>query len=63
MEKEQRLRNPDVCPSEEVLAATLGDGYTAYKAFSEKLPDVGVALGRHCYKDDTPLHDACTLIA
>ena len=51
MEKEQLLRNPDVFPSDKVLAAALGDSYTAYKAFAEHLPGVGAELEWRYYND------------
>lgn len=51
MEKEQLLRNPDIFPSDEVLAAALGDCYSAYEAFAAKLPEYGVETEWRYYKD------------
>lgn len=51
MEKEQLLRNPEVYPSDEVIAAALGDSYKAYTAFTQKLPDSGIAPEWRYYND------------
>jgi len=50
-EKEQLLRNPDVYPSDEVLAAALGDSYGAYETFTQKLPDFGIETEWRYYND------------
>ena len=51
MEKEQLLRNPDIYPADEVLAAALGDSYNTYKAFTQKLPELSVEPEWRYYND------------
>ena len=51
MNQEQLLRDPDVYPSEEVLAVALGNNYNALAAFMQKLPDMGIELEWRYYKD------------
>jgi len=51
MDKEQLLRNPDVYPSDEVIAGALAGGYKAYTGFMERLPDLGIELQWKYYND------------
>lgn len=51
MNKEQLLRNPDIAPSDEVLAAALGRAYNSYIAFTQKLPDWGIETEWRYYND------------
>jgi len=51
MDKEQLLRNPDIYPSDEVIAGALADGYNAYKRFVELLPDFGIKPEWKYYND------------
>ena len=51
MEKEQLLRDPDIYPSDEVIAAALEASYNTYKAFTQKLPELGVEAEWRYYND------------
>ena len=42
MDTEQLLRNPEVYPSDTILTSVLGSSYSAYAAFSQKLPDISI---------------------
>ena len=51
MSQEQLLRDPDVYPSEEVLAEVLVGSRDAYAAFVKKLPEFGIELEWRYYND------------
>ena len=51
MDKEQLLRNPDIYPSDDVLAAALKESYSIYKAFTQKLHDFQIDTEWRYYKD------------
>ncbi len=40
--KEQLLRNPNIYPSDEVIAGALAGGYNAYTGFTQRLKDFGI---------------------
>ena len=44
MDKEQLLRDPDIYPSDEILADALGAAYKAYIEFVKKLETYGISL-------------------
>lgn len=52
MNETQLLRNPDIIPTDEVLASALGSSYGAYTAFIGKLPDIGIEPQWRYYTDD-----------
>ena len=51
MSKEQLLREPEVHPSDEVLATALGGSYNAYTTFTQKLLDMNIELEWRYYND------------
>ena len=51
MNAEQLLRNPDVQPTDEVLAAAIGESFAAWKVFVEKLTDLKITVEWRYYKD------------
>jgi len=48
---EQLLRNPDIQPTDEVLADALGDSFSAWQSLVEKLSDFKIAVEWRYYKD------------
>ena len=51
MSSEQLLRDPNIQPTDEVLAAAMGESYQAWQELVGKLADFGIAVEWRYYKD------------
>lgn len=51
LNEEKLLRNPEIQPTDEVLAAAIGESFTAWKEFVEKLADLKITVEWRYYKD------------
>ena len=51
MDKKDLLGNPDIYPSDDILAEALGESYTAYKSLVQKLPEYKIEPEWRYYND------------